>query len=235
MGLQAALDAIYPPQCLVCGVQVAQEYALCGGCLAETPFATGLACDSCAQPLPGTSQDAETCDDCLAEAPPWDRARCALIYEGQARDIVLSLKHGDRTDLAQPLGRWMAQAARDLITPETELVPVPLHWRRRLRRRYNQSRLLADVMAQELSLPLPARRLKRIRATGSLDKRSPDERAQILDGAIAIRPGIMPKHAILVDDVMTSGATLRVCTTALIAAGVRNVDVVTLARAGKSA
>lgn len=235
MGMQAILNALYPPQCLLCAVQVDQPYALCGGCLAHTPFATGLKCDQCATPLPGTSDQAELCDGCLTDPPPWGRARTALEYDGQAKQFVMALKHGDRTDLAEPLGAWMARTAADLVQDDTVLVPVPLHWRRRIKRRYNQSRLLAEVMARVLDLPRPGAVLIRRHHTPSLDRRGPKERAAIVSNAIARGRDPVPRHAILIDDVMTTGATLRTCTDMLLAAGTRNVDVVTLARAGKPA
>lgn len=236
MKMQSLVRLIYPPQCLLCGERLDQEFSLCGACIAHTPFALGLSCDQCAAPLPGTSDQAELCDDCMATPPPWARARIALTYDRQARHVVMAIKHGDRTDLARPAGGWMAQAAADLITPDSVLVPVPLHWSRMIKRRYNQSALLAASMARNLSVPVMPDLLVRTRRTASLDKRSPAERSAILAGAIAMNPrrSCAERHVILVDDVLTTGATLRECTRVVMEAGAASVDVVALARAGQT-
>ncbi|SFR35514.1 ComF family protein [Litoreibacter janthinus] len=237
MKLQSALKLIYPSQCLTCGAAVEDDLSLCGECWRETHFIHGLTCRSCGVPLPGSDRGEDVqCDDCLSIARPWDHGAAAMMYRGKGRDIVLRLKHGDRTDLARPAAHWMARVAPP-VTQDTVVVPVPLHWLRQLKRRYNQSALIAKVLAQTLSLTYLPDALYRPRMTEILDGKSRDNRYSTLDGAILPHPkrggALKGRPVLLIDDVMTSGATLAACTEACMQAGARKVDVLVLARVAK--
>lgn len=160
-----------------------------------------------------------------------------MLYSGNGRRIVLALKHGDRHDVVRPAGRWMARAAADLIVPDTLVAPIPLHWLRMLKRRFNQSALLARALAVEAGVPYCPDVLLRPRATQSLGGMGYGMRQRTMQNAIAVHPRRAPeltrRRILLVDDVMTSGATLSAATRACLDAGARDVCVVTLARAGK--
>ena len=235
--LQTALRLIYPGQCLACDALVDADGALCPECWAGTPFVTGLACDGCGAPLPGRSCEAERCDECLAAGRPWSRGRAALRYAGVARRLVLSLKHGDRPDLARHAGGWMARAGADLVTPGSLVAPVPLHRMRLLHRRYNQAALLAREVARRHGAEGCPDLLVRTRRTGSQDGRGAAARFENVEGAIALHPRreAQGRDVVLVDDVMTSGATLAACTEVCLAHGAARVDVLTLARVTKDA
>ncbi|WP_298259450.1 ComF family protein [uncultured Litoreibacter sp.] len=237
MNLQTALQLIYPAHCLTCGAAVEDDLSLCGNCWRETQFIHGLTCKSCGVPLPGKDKsDDLQCDDCMKIARPWRHGAAAMLYSGKGRDIVLRLKHGDRTELARPAAMWMARIAPP-IEPDTVVVPVPLHWLRQLKRRYNQSALIAKILAEQLGTPFLPNALKRPQSTEVLDGKSRISRFATLSRAITPHPKkgaqLNGKHVLLVDDVMTSGATLAACTEACISAGAREVDVVVLARVSK--
>lgn len=237
MKLQSALRLIYPPQCLTCGAAVEDDLSLCGACWRETHFIQGLTCKTCGLPLPGTDRGTDVqCDDCMTIARPWHRGAAAMLYRGKGRDIVLRLKHGDRTDLARPAAHWMIRVAPPLDA-DTVVVPVPLHWLRRVKRRYNQSALLAKVVAETLGVTYLPDPLLRQRMTDTLDGKSRDSRFAALDGAIIPHPKrgtqLTGRSVLLVDDVMTSGATLAACAEACVTAGARQVDVLVLARVSK--
>jgi predicted amidophosphoribosyltransferase len=172
-------------------------------------------------------------------ARPWDHGRAALIYAGVGRRLVLGLKHGDRTDLARPAAIWLARVARRLLRDDTVLVPVPLHWQRRVQRRYNQSALLALALGRELDVPVCADALLRPKKTKPLEGHSRDARFATLSDAItpnAKRVSVISgKSVLLIDDVMTSGATLAASAEAAKTAGATNVSIVTLARVVKDA
>ncbi|PKP79391.1 MAG: amidophosphoribosyltransferase, partial [Alphaproteobacteria bacterium HGW-Alphaproteobacteria-2] len=229
MLLQSALRLIYPPCCIACGVPVAGEFGLCGPCWGEAGFLSGLACDACGVPLPGTGGGAQHCDVCLASPRPWARGRAAMLYGGTTRRLVLGLKHGDRTDLARPLGHWLARAARPLVGPGTLIAPVPLHWRRLVARRFNQSALLARTVARELGAECCPDLLVRRRATRPLEGMTRIERQATLVDAIAPHPRrgarARGRPVLLIDDVLTSGATLAAATAAALEAGAARVDV----------
>lgn len=244
--VKGALRMIFPPQCLGCAASVTAAGdgtgSLCPGCWAETRFITGACCGRCGAPLPddghGQSTDeALTCDDCLAIARPWDSGRAALVYSGTGRQLVLMLKHGDRPDLAPTLAAWLARAAQPLISPDMIVAPVPLHLRRLLKRKYNQATLISTRLARSHGLEHRDDLLIRRTHTQMQDHRGVSDRFENLRGSMTVSAkraqGIQGRPILLVDDVMTSGATLSVATQALLAAGSGPVFVTVLARAVK--
>lgn len=237
--LPAVIKAIYPPQCVGCGTLTDRDFALCGSCWHDTPFLTGLVCDACGTSLPGHgSSEGVLCDDCLQTARPWNKGRAALAYEDLGRRFVLQLKHGDRTDLSRPMAAWMARAAEPILPEAPIIVPVPLHPIRLFVRRYNQAAELGQGLSRVLGFPQVPDALIRTRSTPSLGKMSKEERFRTMQDLFELRPkrqkAIEGRDILLVDDVMTSGATLAACTTALLAGGAHLVNVVTLARAAKA-
>ena len=238
--MQSVVRAIYPPQCVACETQTEAEHGLCGPCWAETEFITGLVCDTCGAPQMGEDQgELVQCDDCMTIARPWDRGRAALVYKGIGRRLVLGLKHADRLDLTWPAATWMASAVRPLLRDNTVIVPVPLHWSRLLKRRYNQAAVLAQDLGKQVDRPAIVDALVRSERTKPLDGHSQKARFAALSGAIKPHPTrsltLGGKSVLLVDDVMTSGATLAASSEAARQAGAANVSIVTLARVVKDA
>ena len=236
--LQTALRAVYPPECMLCRDLVETEFGLCGTCRGQTHFLGGAMCDVCGAPQTGRPEEGIVCDLCLERPRSWSRGRAVLSYAGQARQIVLALKHGDRQDIARPAGQWMAEAAKPLLKPDMLIAPVPLHWVRQATRRYNQSTLLAKSLAEALDRPMCSDLLQRTRRTESLGHKSPEDRRETLRGAIRVNPKRRTRIAggrpvLLVDDVLTSGATLNACADALKSSRAGEVHVIVLARAAE--
>lgn len=237
--MKAGRAILFPPQCLDCGTGVAGDGALCPDCWREAEFIGACICARCGIPLPGdgTEEAGLSCDECLARARPWAAGRAALVYAGSGRRLVLALKHGDRPDLAPALGRWLAAAAAPLLTAGTLVVPVPLHPRRMLARKYNQAALLGAAVARAHGLRLEAAALRRTRHTPMQDHGSVADRFANVEGAVEVaaraRARLDGRPVLLVDDVMASGATLGAAAAALAAAGAGPVSVAVLARAVK--
>ena len=237
--MKAGRTILFPPQCLDCGAGVAEDGALCPACWREAEFIGACLCDTCGIPLPGDggTEAGLRCDDCLARPRPWTRGRAAVVYAGSGRRLVLALKHGDRPDLAPALGRWLAAAAAPLVAPGMVVVPVPLHPRRMLSRKYNQAALLGAAVARIHGLRLEAAGLRRVRHTPMQDHGSVGDRFANVEGAIRVadrvRARLEGRPVLLVDDVMASGATLAAAARALAEGGAGPVSVAVLARAVK--
>lgn len=240
MGLQALAHLLYPPQCLACGCRVQSDFALCSECWRDTPFITGTVCNHCGVPLLGGEEDPEAlCDDCLAESPPWSAARAALSYRDKGREMVLALKHADRIDLARPAGDWMFRAAAPILKPGMLVVPIPLHWLRMVKRRYNQAALLSARVAKLAGLEHCPDLLQRRRFTGSQEGRTKEGRHANMRDALTLHPRrgarVEGRHVLLIDDVMTSGATMHAAAEACLAGGAIGISVLVMARVAKEA
>jgi ComF family protein len=235
--LHIALDAALPPLCPACRTPLGDGGGLCPACWAKVSFIAPPYCDRLGILFPYDPGPGVLSMEAIADPPAYGRARAAVRYDDVASGLVHHLKYGDRLDLAATMGRWMARAGRDLIEGAEggdALVPVPLHWRRLWGRRFNQAAVLAQAIAATRPLPVLCGVLKRVRATPQQVGLSRSERAVNVQGAFAVtddgKAAIAGKRLILIDDVLTSGATVDTCVRALLRAGAGNVDVLVFAR-----
>ncbi len=228
------LDLLFPPQCLSCHARVPTHGTLCPTCWQGVRFITEPCCALCGLPFEYATGLNALCGACLHEPPPFARARAAFVYDAASRRLVLSLKYYDQTLLAKTYGTWLMSAGRELIESCDVIVPVPLHYWRFVARRYNQSALLAQSLARLSQKPALLTALTRRRHTRPQAALPRKERISNVKGAFTVTvrgaQAIKGKSVLLVDDVMTTGATIHECTRALLGAGALNVQVLTLAR-----
>jgi ComF family protein len=230
-----ALDCLMPPRCPGCGTFVQGEQNLCAACFTGLTFIVAPFCRQCGLPFPLALDggSAQLCDHCR-HRPMRFSARAAFLYDRAAQRLILPFKHADRTELAAILARLMARAGAALLGEADLLVPVPLHPRRLAQRRYNQSALLAAALARSAGRPWVPDALIRARKTAPLGELSAAARLEAVRGAFQIkeraRASLVGRRVLLIDDVMTSGATLSACSDALLGAGVLRVDALVAAR-----
>ncbi|HTQ71807.1 MAG TPA: ComF family protein [Acidocella sp.] len=232
--LRWVLDSVLPPSCLVCTEAVEAEGQLCLKCFNTANFITAPLCACCGVPLAFAGPGAQElrCSACEAAPPAFTMARAALRYDETARRMILPLKYNDQSEAASGLARLMRRPGEAMLQSANLLVPVPLHAARLRQRRYNQAAVLAIALARLTGRPLGLDVLRRWRATRPLEGLGVAERRMELTGAIMLREGaqVAGKRVLLVDDVMTTGATAHQCALALRAAGAARVDVLTVAR-----
>jgi len=231
--IAAMVRAVYPARCMACDTYTDAPQGLCPDCWRDTHFISGSTCTTCSAPLMGEVEGAQ-CDTCLAFPPPWRRGIAVLEYDGGGRKMVLALKRYDRLDLAPALAKWMQRAAGPILAGADIVAPVPLHPSRLLRRKFNQSAELARPLAAAAGCTYVPDLLTRVRKTAPQMGKDRIERLDNLKAAITPtarhRDLMVQKRVLLVDDVLTTGATLSACTEACYAAGARNVNILVLAR-----
>lgn len=234
-----ALDALFPPACLTCEAPVAEQGGLCPACFGALSFVTPPHCLCCGVPFAhdavGEAQEGgHTCPACTARPPAFLLARAALRYDSGAKSLILPFKHRDRTELAAPLARLMLRAGRPLLDGADALIPVPLHRRRLWTRRHNQAALLAHALGRMARRPVWPTALRRTRATTPLGELGATARRAAVADAFAVPPRaarrLEGRHLLLIDDVLTSGATADGCARALLRAGAASVAVLAAAR-----
>jgi len=233
--LRRLVDSVLPPRCINCRALVHGETALCAECWPLFDFLAPPLCQCCGFPFEYDPGSADTlCAACVARRPLFERARAVLVYGELSRRLILDFKHADRTWPVPAFGRWLARAGTELVAAADLAVPVPLHRSRLYMRRYNQAAMMALALGRETGLAVQPDLLVRRRATPSQGRMSPVARRRNVRGAFAVRPGgagqIARRRILLVDDVLTTGATAEECARTLLGAGAAAVDVLTLAR-----
>lgn len=224
------LDLLFPPRCLGCGGTVDRIGVLCGPCWNAISFIAPPQCAVCGRPFAYDSGEGALCGACLRRVPDYARARAVFAYDEASKGLVLRFKHADRTHGAPAFAGWMARAGAQLLAEADAIVPVPLHWTRLFRRRFNQAALLAQELGRLSGVRVIPEGLKRIKRTPSQGHLGVAERQRNLAGAFRAPRRLDGRRVLLVDDVLTSGATAEACARALIKAGAGAVDVLTLAR-----
>ncbi len=228
-----ALDIALPTLCVACREPVHGE-GVCAACWAKLSFIAPPFCPKLGIPFVYDPGPGMLSMEAIADPPAYARARAAVRYDDVARTLVHALKYQDRTDLAPAMGRWMARAGRELLEETDVLVPVPLHWQRAWGRRYNQSGALARVIERQSKVEVSSQALRRVRPTQQQIGLTRSQRASNVQGAFKVMPErqseIQGRRVVLIDDVLTSGATLDACARALLRAKAASVDALVFAR-----
>jgi ComF family protein len=235
--LRATLDLALPQLCPACRATV-EGRGLCAACWSKLSFITRPYCERLGIPFVYDPGPGILSMEAIADPPSYNRARAAVRFDEVSRALVHALKYGDRLDLAPMMGRWVARAGRELLGEADALVPVPLHWRRLWARRFNQSAMLAATISAESGVPIAAGALKRVKATVQQVGLSRAERGDNIQGAFRVpdagKAAVAGRRLVVVDDVLTSGATVEGCARALLRGGAANVDVLVFARVAEA-
>ena len=230
------LDLVFPPSCLACRRAVEAHGALCAACWREIRFIERPFCERLGTPFAlDLGAEGLLSPEAVANPPVFSRARAVAHFdEGPARRLVHRLKYGDRLELAGTMGGWMARAGDEILAEADGLVPVPLHWSRLARRRFNQSALLARAISKRCGVPVAVDALARVKATPPQVGLTRTQRALNVQGAFHVaaesRPAVEGRAIVLVDDVLTSGSTINAASRALLRGGAKRVDVLVFAR-----
>ena len=232
-------DMILPPRCPVTGDIVDHPGMVSPAAWSSLRFVSEPQCDCCGLPFDVLSEavlpdDQTLCGSCLADPKPYHQARSSLVYDDASRSLILAFKHGDQTHLTVTFAPWLKTAARSMIDTADVIIPVPLHWMRLIRRRYNQSALLGHALGNLAGKPCWPDALIRRKNTPTQGHLNSRQRQENVRKAFVLKPDyadlVRDKRIILIDDVYTTGATVEECVKVLSSAGAQRVDVVTLAR-----
>ena len=229
-----AIDAALPARCLISDELVGQKGQIAPAAWGRVHFIEKPVCACCGVPLPFDPGAGIVCVGCAARTPAYDCARAAFIYNDASRRMILNYKHGGRMDGIAAYAKWMARAGEDVLDMSDLIVPVPLHYTRLVRRRFNQSAILAQRLGSLIGKTAAVDLLKRDRRTPSQFGKNWRDRRRNVAGVFSVRPRwrtrVQGAGVVLIDDVLTTGATVEACAKVLKACGARAVCVLTLAR-----
>lgn len=233
--MQALVDLVLPPRCPSCRIIVDGDGRFCADCWRQIAFITAPHCACCGAPFDHDRGSGALCGECLGAMPRFTTARAAVVYGGPARTLVLAMKHGDRAHLASLMAVAMARVA--ILPPGALIVPVPLHRWRLWRRGFNQAAVMARALAALTGLETEMMIMQRARPTPSSRGLGRAARAANVRGAFRVtdRERIRGRDVVLVDDVLTTGATADACARHLKRAGATSVHVLTYARVVRDA
>jgi ComF family protein len=234
--LSPLADLLLPPVCIVCRTRIGGHGLICGACFGKIEFIAPPLCDRLGVPLPyDVGEGKQLSATAIAKPPVYDRARAVARYASIMRELIQSFKYRDRHEGLPLFGRWLTKAGAELLADADLIVPVPLYSWRLWSRRFNQSAMLAHEVARLAQVPVDCLALQRVRRTISQVGLSPDQRRRNVAGAFKVPhsrvSAVAGKSIVLIDDVITTGATADACARALRRAGAARVDVLALARA----
>lgn len=234
--LKRLLNLILPQRCLKCDEILDADPGLCGPCWSQIRFISDPQCSHCGLPLDFEVGDEGLCGSCAVSPPLYDKGRSVFVYDDASKGMILRFKHGDSTHGAPAFAKWMGTVGQDLLKDTDLIIPVPLHWTRLFTRTYNQAQLMAThlcKLAPHASLePALLKRHKRTPPQGHLSKEGRIE--NVKSSFKASKPHLIKgKSILLIDDVLTSGATLNACAKELKKAGAKKVFALTLARVAR--
>jgi ComF family protein len=231
---KAALDAVFPAGCVNCADPIDIPGNLCATCWPQMTYISAPFCETCGFPFEFDRDDALICGSCIQRPPVYSKARAVLKYDDSSRDMILGYKHSDQTNRAPTFAIWMYRAGFKLVNECDIICPVPLHSRRLIQRRFNQSALLAQQLAKLSKKPVSPDMLLRTRPTRSQGGLSAAARHRNVQGVFQLNPPrrylVEKARILLIDDVLTTGATVEACCTQLLRAGAAEVNVLTFSR-----
>ncbi len=228
------VDVILPPRCPISGDIVSSQGAISSKSWGKLDFIASPLCAVCGIPLDFEVEDNLKCISCIDNPPPFKSARSVFKYGDVSRDLILGFKHGDKTHLVSSFTPFLEQAGREMLEKADYLLPVPLHTKRFIARRYNQAALIAEDLSKSTSVPHLPMAMKRTRSTPPQGHLTSDERIKNVQKAFEVNQKyhnlLKGSSVILIDDVYTTGATIRECSKVLLKHGVAEVNVLTIAR-----
>ena len=226
------LNILCPPTCPICSEKVEEAHCLCPDCYSKLNFITKPCCDICGKPFEYAVFDELTCGACLKQKPHFSMARSVLSYDDFSKQLILAFKHADHIELNKLFLKFIIQADKSIFQDIDTIIPVPLHWTRRLKRKYNQAGLLANVLAKHLKISFLPTVLIRTKRTESQGHKKRKDREKNIKNAFFVKnkSAIKGKNILVVDDVMTTGSTLNECARILKKNGAKDIKVLTVYR-----